>query len=621
MKAFVTAGWRVDPAALRLDDGTRRVRVGTRAMAVLCCLCERPGEVVTKEALMQHVWGDQIVTDDVLTVAVYELRKALDDRARAPRFIETIHGRGYRWLAPVGEADGEDGTTLPAAPAKPIEISNQRPSPWPRAAIAGTAAVAALLASWLFRVKSEESATASSEVLPTIAVLPLADDSPNAEATRVLADGVTDALIQGLARRDGVQVVSRTSVGRFRPPTDRSMPEIARELGADALVEGSVLRNGDDLQIALRLIDGASDRHLWAADYAISLGDLPSFQQRVSIAIRDVLHGGQAPDRLAADDLAPETRLEAKAIEAYLEGRQAYFQAAHSEATIQEGLRARSAFEQALALEPDFVDAHLSLAFVDLLLRWVRWSEPGLDRRIERSVQRALDLAPDLADTHRVLAEFAMVIDRDFEAAEASLRRALELRGSSGESYLAYGWLSRIRTDYAAAEAMAQRALHLDPLDPGPLHLLAEVAYEDGRPDEALGHLDRVGDLVVAPRWRLRGDILLSLGRRDEALRAYERLAAQTMIENEIVLGDLVHAVEDDDLEQVLTLLVAHSPLIPTTRAGFLVRLGRADEALDALEDALDDPRLLLVRTLPALRPLHGEPRFDRLLRQLGLAG
>lgn len=619
---FRVGGWAVDPEANRLTDGTHEVRVGATAMAVLVHLVAKAGKVATKDELVETVWQGKAVSDDALAVCIYELRKALGDQARAPTYIETITGKGYRWLpavtelhTPRSDAPEPETSTDPAVGAATDGASpvRRRPRRW-RAAV--TALVTAtLLAAWWGRTRSADPEPEPASP-PTVAVLPLADDSPEPAPTRVLADGVTDALIQGLARRGAVQVVSRTSIARFVPPSHRSATEIADELGADALIEGSVRRIDNELKVALRLIDGATDRHLWAATYDLPFGDLPALAQNVAAAIDTALLDGEP----SADEPVALAALEPAALDAYLEGRFAYFQAVDGTGTFDDLLRARDLFEQALELEPDFVDGLLGAALTDLMLRWVGFIEPGLDQRVQAAIDRAHQIDPDAASVHWVQAEDHIVFDRDLDAAEARLRRALDLSASSGEIYLAYAWVLRMRTDYEAAEAMAQRALRLDPLAAGPLWLLADVAFEHGRHVEALTRIDRLERLVGARRWPLRADVLLELGRRTEALAALAQVGDG--IEDPDARQAITAAVARDDLEAVLAVLAERLPVGATIRAGHLTRLGRFDEALDALEAAYatGDPGLMLLRTLPALRPLHGEARFRVLLRDLGLA-
>lgn len=258
-------------------------------MDVLLALAARPDAVVTKQELMDAVWTDLYVGDEVLSTAVWELRKALGDDARAPLVIQTVPRRGYRLLLPPQPLEQPAGTSEapqppPAAPVAPTVAGRARAL----AVLAGIAAVAtAIVAALTFR-----SATpAAPPRIHALAVLPF-EPLGDGESDRALADGVTDTLITDLAAIDGLRVVSRTTARSYRDTT-LAMPAIARELGVEAVVEGTLARDGDRIVLNAQLIDAVSEDHLWAETYERRFEHLLDLQVEIARSI-----GAAIADRL-----------------------------------------------------------------------------------------------------------------------------------------------------------------------------------------------------------------------------------------------------------------------------------------------------------------------------------
>lgn len=591
-------------------------------MDLLCALAVRRGRVASKEELIHAVWDQRAVSDDALSVCVHELRKALGDCARSPTYIETIPGRGYRWLAPVEWLDPR-AEELGRTGTRPAISSARTPT-----VLAAIVVLAVLVGiglggvSGLFGSPWSRAHRPADDSIETVAVLPFAELSPAAE-DRIFADGMTEALINALARHGPLRVISRTSIGRFPPSTGLSAPHIAGLLGADVLVEGSVARDGDRARITVQLIDGRRDAGLWSRSYDAPLGDLFSLQGRVAEEVaREIrLHAGGRSLAGAPFVERPRRRLSTAAVDEYFLGR-----AALHDGTFGDGGRtaldaARDAFNRAIDLEPTFAEAHVGMAKTELALYQASGGLAAEEaaRRTRQAVARALEIDAALAMAHAVQGHFLLIFGRDLDAAERSLLLALSLDPSEIDAYLGYACLLQAQRRFDEAEALLDQARRVDPLSPRPVEMLASLAYSRGRADEALAHADRLDEILPGSARLLRASALHSLGRLDAAYQSYRRHLEAGGSDPEL-LRSLDVAFDQDGIEGFMR---AALPLTPDlmSRAVLSMRLGDREGALDRLSEAAarDDPRTLFAYASPVFVPLHDEPRFRAVLRHYGV--
>jgi len=499
-----------------LRRGGVQVRLQAQPFKVLALLAQRPGELVRREEIQEHVWGSGTHVDfeQGINVCIGQIRQALGDQAQAPRFLETVRRKGYRFVAPVervldhvpGEVSGEvsDGPreTVPSAPASPAvpatSSSGAWPSPtedpgasrrgprsWPPAWwVAGAvgllvtvAAVTGLLVWGEGRPSAggSDPATGSSAAsaagpvagsVPRLLVLPFEHYGSEQEGGH-LADGLTEEVITELVRGYGARlgVIARTTAMRYRG-TSKSVAEIAAELGVDWVVEGSVRRDGDRVRVTAQLV-GADDLHRWANEYDRELrrerlADL-ELQATVSetiaraVALNLGLEGGGEATREAPGTSASPTVPEAH--QAYLEGLGLLPPGAGADPS-----RALAAFRRTVELDPGFAAGWLGVAAA------LGSSPQPRDRKIEErrvALERALALDESLPDAHRRLALLRFYYDWDLAGARASWERALELAPHFAEAHhdLAAYWSVTGRHDQALASV--DRALALDPGSPG----------------------------------------------------------------------------------------------------------------------------------------------------------
>jgi TolB-like protein/DNA-binding SARP family transcriptional activator len=455
-----------------------------------------------------------------------------------------------------------------------------------------------------------------------LAVLPLADFSPDPDDA-YFADGMTEELISRLSRLPGLRVIARTSVMPYRGG-DRSIAEIGRELDVGTVLEGSVRKVGDRVRIAVQLVDPESQEHLWSADYDAELADVLAVQRQIAERVADALQleirarDHDPPARRTAEDAAAYTEyLKGRHFLGKLDGvsfRQAreHFQQAldvdPASARAWSGLadayehlssvsalhpgdaypRARAAAERALELDPDLAEAHASLAMAFSM--YYRDSETA-----ERHFQRAIELDPSYARARRMYASHLRNLGR-FDEALAEVRQAQELDPLSAFPRLEEGIILYVARRYDAAILQCRRLLDTAPGSAHAHMLLALVYTQQRQYQEALAALtagDPNGNQPDAHA--IRGYIHAKTGRRDEARRTL------------------------DTLDQ----LGMEQPVSAFHKATIHIGLGEHDRAMDLLEQAAHE-RIGLIRLLnvePIFDPLRSQPRFQALLRTVGLVG
>lgn len=324
----------------------------------------------------------------------------------------------------------------------------------------------------------------------SIAVLPLDNLSGN-EAQEYFVDGMTEAVIAGLARVEGLRVISRTSTTRYKtehPP----IPEIAKALGVDLVIEGSVLQADDRVRITVQLIDGATDEHLWAESYTRTLKDVIALQDTVARAIATEIKG--ALDEHAEAAARGAQVIDSAAYDLYLRGRHAW-----NLRTPEAMATALDFFERAIKIQPDFALAHVGVA--DTYLLDGSPSTPVADGQSSRlrareAARRALELDPSLAEAHTTLGGVLFFGERDFEGAERAFRRAIELNRNYPIAHEWYGILLSESGRHEEAERESQLAVTLDPLV-GTMHQGQGMTLYNGRKfDEAVAAERRALELT-----------------------------------------------------------------------------------------------------------------------------
>src|SRR5437868_12963113 len=471
-QVFHFRDFTLDQSRYRLQRGERILRLERQPMELLFLLVERRGELVTREEVAERLWGATVFVDidQSINTAVRKVRMVLRDDPDKPHFIETVVGKGYRFAAPVavnGEAtvsataglralpqpaQAGQSAAIAAAPAQRMH----RPPPVVML-LAGIGAVLAIFASAWVAIHVRNTGNSTHPGIKSLVVLPLKNLSGD-PSQEYLADGMTEALVSRLSGIHDLRVISRTSSMRLKN-SDLSVPEIAKALQVDVVVEGSLIREGNRIRITAQLIRGTTDEHFWSETYDRELPDVLALQSDVAQAIArkiEVTLTGKERERLAAAHaITPEV------YESYLKGHFESYNA-NSKAGFE---RSIAYFAEAIKKDPSFAPAYVGLGNAHIQLGTVLVGAPPEKERAEAvsAARIALELDPDSAEAHVLLADVSDVQWRWAEA-EAEYRRAIELNPNDGDAHAGLASLSLSHGHTEEALAWERRARELDPI-------------------------------------------------------------------------------------------------------------------------------------------------------------
>ena len=455
--------------------------------------------------------------------------------------------------------------------------------------------------------------------IQSIAVLPLENLSRDPEQ-EYFADGMTEALITNLAQIRSLRVVSRTSAMQYKG-VRRPLPEIARELRVEAILEGTVARFGDRVRITAQLIDAAADRHLWAGSYERDLRDVLALQSEVASAVADEIRVQVSP--LEKERFHETRRVDPRAYEAYLRGR--YYWNRRTEEGIKKGIEC---FLEAIAKDPAYAAAYAGLARAYDTLGTYSILEPAeAFTKAKDAADRALALDERLSDAHASMGGVQMNHLWDWEGAERSLRRAITLDPTNAEGYLWYNDFLSAMGRHDEALTTVRRGLELDPLSLTMNATLGLSFFYGRRYDEAIAQQRRTIELdpTFAPAVRSLGGALEQKGLYDEAIAAFRKAAS---LSNDLASASLMahtFAVsgQTDKARALLEELESEKRyLSPYSVAAVHVALGEHDLAFERLEQAYRtrDRGMVWVKVAPRLDPIRPDPRFSTILRRMKFA-
>src|SRR5277367_1744466 len=625
--------FEIDLRAGELRKHGLRVRLQEQPFQVLAMLLEHAGEVVTRDELQKKLWpADTFVDfDHGLNKAINKIRDALSDSAESPRFVETLARRGYRFLADVRVVDGvplrrtePSSEVLSQSHDRDRADSSAEPTDHKRRVLSlawkvfGSALVllVVILTAWIFH-----SVSRPSPVIRSLAVLPLESLSGDTSQD-YFADGMTDELITDLGQISALRVISRTSVMSYKRAR-KPLPQIARELNVDAVVEGTVLRSGNQVRITAQLIQASDDKHLWAQSYEGDLRDTLALQNQVARAIAEQIRVSLNPQEQAA--LKNVKVVNPRAYESFLKGR--YFWNKRTA----DGLKVAVAyFNQAIEEDPGYAQAYSGLADTYALLGdWqyaVMTPKEGLPKAKAAGI-KALELDNTLGEAHNSLAFCLDGFDWDFELAGKELRRADELSPGYATAHHWYAWhLSLVgHNDEAIAET--KKAQSLDPLSLIINADLAELFLISRSYDES----------IEQSRKTIQMDSNFGLA-HNQLAQAYlqKRMYSEAIAELQKAIQDSGGSptftsnlartyAASGDRKMALQLLgdlkkgskpgYSHASEIAAVYAA----LGDRDQAMMWLEKGYEErfnPGVLL---RPGFDPLRSDPRFQNLLSRIGL--
>ena len=619
----------------------RKIRLEGQPVQVLVCLLENPGELVTREALHGKLWrADTFVNfEHGLNVAVKRLRQALSDSAVNPRFVETLPRRGYRFIAPIqavdvsgdlsdvhgasAAADAQATLDLPEAidrnqidPFETTVLAHRRgPRVWRWFGYA-LLAVLAIWGAWLVRTESHPQ-----PVIRSLAVLPLENLSGDASQD-YFSDGMTDELITELGQIRELRVISRTSAMTYKGG-HKSLPEIARDLNVDAVIEGAVLRSGTQVRITAQLILAAADKHLWARSYEGDLNDTFALQKQVARSIAEEIRMDLTPHEQAF--LKRVTSVNPEAYEAYLKGR--YFWNKRTPDGLKEAIHY---FNQAIEEDTDYAPSYAGLA--DSYALAGDWKYGVLApteayARAKAAATKALALDGGLGEAHISLAFCLDAFDWNWEAAQREFTRGIELSPGYATGHDWYAWHLAALGRNREAVAEAEKAASLDPLSLIVGADLAEELLVAHRYDDAVkqGRKTMNLDPFFAPAHFVLGEVFTQKHMNKEAVaelqKAIELSPGSTAFTANLAYAYAASGMRSEAV-QVLNELknrkqtgFSNAPEIALVYVG----LDEKDQAMFWLEKAYAEHFSPWVLMRPAFDPLLPDPRFEGLLRRLGL--
>lgn len=606
---FLFDRFQADDITFRLTADGAPVSLEPKALRLLLYLIQNRGRLVRKQEILDAVWGDAAVTESALTRSIGLLRKTLDDDSREPRFIETVPTAGYRFIAQVETAPETvtaAQTSIPPLISEPIILE-----PVPRRRhllrlailVAACLTVLAVAAAWRIATRSRPAS------IHSLAVLPLTNLSGD-PSQEYFADGMTDELTTEVARIPNLRVVSRASV-MANHDGRRSYSNIARQLGVDALVAGSVVRSGDRIRITAQLIDGRTDRYLWAQSFEGPAREVLSLEDRVAQQIA-------AQARLALAAPSPRQPVNPAAYDAYLRGR--YF------FNKQDFRHSLESFQQAIALDSTYAGAYAGYASaLDAATTFGIGTPEQLMPKALAAAQRAIQLDPQNGEAYTELGSIQTIYFWDWTAAGQNLTRGIELNSNDAIAELKYAIFLDAINRPSEATAHMRRALALDPLSFFVNRRLGVALYLARDYDAALVQLNRAAEMEHDPSSidNYTSLIYEQKGQHDKAVE-YD-LAALPSLSPQIDTTALRSTFKQNGWQAYwlarssVLLSIPSWPCTPYQIALDDLRTNHLDKAFASFNRALDQHcySMAFLRVDPILDPVRHDPRYTALLARI----
>jgi len=656
--------FELDLRPRRLRRGSHVLKLERIPLEILILLLEHRGEIVSREEIVARVWGSDVFldTDNSIRGAIRKVRQVLKDDPETPRFIQTVTGRGYRFIAPIISPE-EEHTTEPPKPEASIVPTGTRsfvsePDSWPqgrslclvdqeqertagqlpgtetargqarrrarRWLFVGLASLAvvsilSLFAFWGWRTSSVHTVSQRKTVL---AVLPF-DNLSRDPDQEFFSEGLTEEMIApvGKLNRDRLKVIARSSVAKYKGST-LAAREIGKELNADYLVQGSVRRSSDRLRITVQLIQARDDTDVWTESYDRELKDVLAVQDSVVRSIASQIHIALTEEQ--EKRLATPRQLSPAAYEAYLKGR--YYWNKRTGESMQ---KAEQYFEQAIHNDPTYAAAYSGLADCNSGLTWHGFKSPAEALpKAYAAARKAIEINPESAEAHASLG-LAMSHRWDWTGAEAEFRRALQLDPQYANAHHWYGDYLSIRGRHDEALAEAKHALELDPLN---LMISTWVGLRYYMARDYSRAIDQNRNSVeldpnFAAAHLLLGEDYVQAGLRSEAVDELKRaadLSGDSPIYRAQVAVALALAGRNREALRIahdLETISRKRYVSPYGLAQIYAALNKKEDTFKWLQAAYDDHAVWVgyLAADPIFDPCRSDERFKDLLRGVGL--
>lgn len=578
--------FRLDPVVRRFERDGRVVPLTSKVFDILLLLVRRRGSLVTKEELMSEIWPDRVVEENNLTVSMSSLRRSLGESYRQNEYIETVPGRGYRFVARAWEvASGAEARA--------------------------SGGHAALLA-------GADSGEDDSRI-KYLAVLPLVNAGADASLD-YLIDGIAGGIINRLSQLPSLRVLARSTVFRYKgQPADPL--DVGRELSVHIVLAGRVYRRGDDLNVGLELIDTADGSQVWGEQYQRNFRAAMTLSAEV---VEDLTK--KLDTKLTGAQRRRLTKLhtdKAEAYQLYLKGR--YLLRRRTEESLG---RAIAYFQRAAEVDPNYALAYVGLAdCLNLLISYGAHPPREVFPRIEEAALHALSLDDKLAEAHTTIGHVNLIYKWDRPAAERAYRRSIELNPNYSTAHHWYALLLHVLGRLPESAAELRMAQKLDPLSPNINVSIGTQLFHAGRYDEAYEQLRET--LVLEPDFHSAyawlGQVLAAKGDYEGAIAAARRSVELSNSPEALSLLGYVYTLagQTDRAMRVIQELRRKSKerfVDPSLSASIYAALGRKDAAFECLERAYDchSEAMSHLNIDWRLNNLRDDPRFDDLLKRVG---
>jgi len=668
-KSYVLEEFRLEPEKRLLSRQDKPVHLATRPFQVLLYLIENRDRVVSRAELLDHFWQTKEVYEESLTKCVGAIRKALRDNLEQPQFIETRYSEGYRYIGPFAEQFTPNGETgfaierergvriiieeessdaLPTGEAVlPVSSGNQAyaveaaaiETPPDKALL--TAAKAVNHLKWSYRtmtagiiillvtvgiivvaLRNNEKPANPPAPIRSIAVLPLKNLTGD-PAQDYFSDGMSESLITELSRVNGLKVVARASSFTFKDK-EVDVREIGKRLGVAAVLEGSIRKSGDKVRVETRLISTVDGRIIWTGDsYDRALKDIFVMQDEIACSVVSGLRVKLCGE---GEPLFHQHTNNIEAYRAYLKGRY-FINAQYSEIGPVKALnKAAEYFEQAIALDANYALGYAGLADAYTQLLWFSSSDPRpIIAKAKAAAMKAVEIDGTLAETHTALSA-AYLHDWNFDGAGREIEQALALNPGYAWAYHEYStYLGTVGRGDALAEV--KKAEEFDPLNIAILTDIGNTFLSAGKYDEAMAQFRKVRE--IDPNFwpsTFIGSYYVDKGMHTEGLKEITAAIASAGRTPDLLMLLAISYAKAGKKAEAVRLLdemkrLAKKQYVPSTFFAFVyAALGEKDQAFEHLESAYreHDINLLQLKGL-RLEPLRSDPRFNNLLRRVGL--
>ena len=637
----------LDQRAYELRRAGRPLKLERIPMELLLLLLERRGQLVTREQIIERVWGKDVFLDADTSInsAIRKIRLVLKDDPEQPKFIQTVTGRGYRFIGgvtdvvpltlappaqtPMGPNQGLQSTGDLAAPAKAIiQVRRLVVRSHGRVAQAAAAAVVLFLFFGAIGYWSSQRRSLLRPQFKTIAVLPLQNYSGDPQQ-EYFVDGMTDSVIADLGKIKDLRVISRTSVTPYKN-SRKSMREIASDLHADAVIEGSVARSADRIRITVQLIDASRDQHLWSESYEREMKDIFALQSQVAQAIAEQVHAVVTPEEQG--HLSRSRVIDPEVYELYLKGRRIM-----ERGGLQDVRNAIDYFQSGLEKDPDNALLYTGLAdaYIDKMMD-VHESPAEATSKARAAAEKAVQLDDSLAEAHTSLGMIKLSYDWDWAGAEHEFKRAIELNPGYPLAYVMYGQYLTMVGRQTESMPYFDKAHKLDPLFGQSYRGEGYSCFMAHKYDEAIVQYRKA--LELEPDAITYFGLVLARAEGGDYGTAITEAEKATSVDNSpLLLTSLASAYaragRRADANHVLRRLrelwerqgtapawhTARSPYVcPYEVAGVYAQLGDRDRAIDWLDKAYRNRSCLYwLRQDPRFDSIRSDPRFQELLAKM----